>query len=77
MRLNKEKLVSPASEVIKKYRTPKNSRFFAKMRRETEMLATPKTNKKKQLQESDAILTGGKREPCEADSVTGEYEVCL
>lgn len=76
IRANKEKQASPAEEKVKKYRTPKNSRFFAKIKRETEMLATPKTNKKKQLQNSDIILTGGDREPDE-DLVPVEYEACL
>lgn len=40
------------------------------------MLVTPKTNKKKQLQNSDVILTGGNREP-EYDPIPVEYEECL
>ena len=66
-----KKLPVEVAEPSKKYRTPKNSRFFAKMKKETETLATPKTNKKRNLK-----LTGSSGKQEEDDDMF-EYEVCL
>lgn len=71
IRLNKEKALRDTDEPVKKYRTPKNSRFFAKIRKETEVLVTPKTNRKLSLKmQSAGKLT-------EEDEFPGEYEELL
>ncbi len=77
IRVNKDKPISPPEQIAKKHRTPKNSRFFAKIKREIEMLATPKTNKKRKTLDGDVHLVGGKQEKTEDDQVIVEYETCL
>lgn len=71
LRKNKEKREMPEeSPGRKEYRTPKNSRFFAKIKRETETMLTPKTNKKRtQRLQSDQTEYD--------DDVLAEYEACL
>lgn len=72
LRLSKQKPTDLSAEPSKKYRTPKNSRFFAKMKKETETLATPKTNKKRLLKITSSSV--GKHE--EEDDLV-EYEAQL
>jgi hypothetical protein len=70
IRLSKEKRV-PDPLMTKPYRTPKNSRFFAKIRKETESMVTPKTNKKRLLLQTSLSPTGSFIDDF------NEYEACV
>lgn len=61
-------------EIVKKYRTPKNSRFFAKMKKETEILVTPKTNKKQLLLQSTRKSGDPDLGPDEYEEVLQKFE---
>lgn len=76
IRENKAKLQQQEKETQsqpKTYKTPKNSRFFAKIRKETEMLITPKTNKKRIFLKNNSEG----RKDADEDDFPVEYEVCL
>ena len=70
--IRKEKVEEP-DLFVKNYRTPKNSRFFAKIKQQTEMLTTPKTNRKLRTREEQTIKGGG-REPDSDELIPFEYE---
>ena len=79
---NKKEADEPeSSPTRKKYKTPKNSRFFAKIRQQTEVLITPKTNRKssKPRKNNSNHLQGDNKDisDSEEDNVPVEYEACL
>jgi hypothetical protein len=79
----------PEVNITKKFKTPKNSRFFAKMRQQNEILVTPKTHRSKSKKRQDKSAnrdekaTPANEASKESDYssdvpiVPVEYEVCL